>query len=58
MMGDIKDGGFENLHSLLIVKDGILVFEEYFRGNNQNNLHFVASVTKSVTSILVGIAIE
>ena len=58
MMGDIKDGGFENLHSLLIVKDGKLVFEEYFRGNNQNSTHFVASVTKSVTSILIGIAIK
>jgi CubicO group peptidase (beta-lactamase class C family) len=58
MMEDIQDGGFENLHSLLIVKDGRLVFEEYFRGHNQRNIDYVASVTKSVTSILVGIAID
>jgi CubicO group peptidase (beta-lactamase class C family) len=58
MMEDIQDGGFENLHSLLIVKDGRLVFEEYFRGHNPRNIDYVASVTKSVTSILVGIAID
>lgn len=58
MMQDIQDGGFDSLHSLLIVKDGRLVFEEYFQGYNQNRIHFVASVTKSVTSILIGIAID
>jgi CubicO group peptidase (beta-lactamase class C family) len=58
MMKDIQDGGFDNLHSLLIVKDGRLVFEEYFRGQNQSSIHFVASVTKSVTSILIGMAID
>lgn len=58
MMEDIQDGGFENLHSLLIVKDGRLVFEEYFRGHNQRNIDYIASVTKSVTSILIGIAID
>jgi CubicO group peptidase (beta-lactamase class C family) len=58
MMEDIQDGGFDNLHSLLIVKDGRLVFEEYFRGHNQRNIDYIASVTKSVTSILVGIAIN
>jgi CubicO group peptidase (beta-lactamase class C family) len=58
MLEDIHDGGYENLHSLLIVKDGRLVFEEYFRGHNQTSLDDVASVTKSVTSIMVGIAIK
>lgn len=58
MMGDIQDGGFDNLHSLVIVKDGRLVFETYFRGHNESSIDFVASVTKSVTSILVGIAIK
>jgi hypothetical protein len=28
MMDDIQDGGFDSLHSLLIVKDGSLVFTE------------------------------
>jgi CubicO group peptidase (beta-lactamase class C family) len=35
-----------------------LVFEEYFRGHNQSSIDDVASVTKSITSIAIGIAIE
>jgi len=56
-----------DVQGILIVKDGKLVFEEYFSGTNRSNryieydrniLHFQASVTKSVTSALVGIAID
>jgi CubicO group peptidase (beta-lactamase class C family) len=49
---------YENIHGILIVKDGRLVFEEYFYGYRLDSRHNVASVTKSVTSLLVGIAIE
>jgi CubicO group peptidase (beta-lactamase class C family) len=58
MVRDIEDGGYESLHSVLIVKDGQLVFEAYFQGYQQNWAQEVASVTKSVTSILIGIAID
>ena len=70
----IYDGDFDHIHSLLIVKDGKLVFEEYFRGytfdysgdNFQGEYteydlktpHNLASVTKAYTSALVGIAID
>ncbi len=60
-----------NIHSILIVKDNNLVFEEYFSGKDQDwgndlgvvefdkdTLHDLRSVTKSVTSALVGIAIS
>ena len=46
------------LHSFLIVRDGMLVVEEYFDGWRANELHMQQSVTKSFTSALVGIAIE
>jgi CubicO group peptidase (beta-lactamase class C family) len=49
---------YENIHGILIVKDGRLVFEEYFYGYRLDSRHNVASVTKSVASLLVGIAIE
>ena len=59
-----------NIHSVLIVKDDKLVFEEYFSGKdyswgedlgmvnfNSDTLHDMRSVTKSIASALVGIAI-
>jgi len=49
---------FPNLHSLLIVKNGYLVLEEYFAGWNAERLHTLQSVSKSYTSALIGIAIE
>jgi len=58
------------IHGLLIVKDGKLVFEEYwpgidmtgisleplYREFDRDTLHYAASVSKSFTSALVGIA--
>jgi CubicO group peptidase (beta-lactamase class C family) len=46
------------MHSLLIVKDGVLVFEEYMNGCDPARLHRVQSVTKSFTSTVVGLAIQ
>jgi CubicO group peptidase (beta-lactamase class C family) len=42
----------------LIVKGGRLVFEEYFYHYYRGNRHNLASATKSITSLLVGLAIE
>jgi CubicO group peptidase (beta-lactamase class C family) len=58
LMADIFDGEYKDIHSIVVVKNGNLVFEEYFSGNHRNNLHVMASATKSVTSILVGIALD
>jgi Tol biopolymer transport system component/CubicO group peptidase (beta-lactamase class C family) len=44
------------LHSLLIIKNGRLVYEQYFAGYDQARLNELESVTKSFTSALVGIA--
>ena len=58
MMQEILGGNDRNLHSILIVKNGKLVFEEYFYEYDRERLHYLASVSKSITSILVGIAME
>lgn len=47
-----------DLDSLLIVRNGYLVSEIYVYPYSAGQVHFVASVTKSVMDVLVGIAIE
>lgn len=47
-----------NLHSLLIVRNGSLVTESYFHPYTKDQPQGIQSVTKSVISTLVGIAIQ
>jgi CubicO group peptidase (beta-lactamase class C family) len=47
-----------DLNSLLIVRNGYLVSELYLYPYSAKQVHFVASVTKSVMGALVGIAIQ
>ncbi|MDI9312679.1 MAG: serine hydrolase [Limnohabitans sp.] len=58
MMRKILDGTYPNVHSVLIIKDGKLVFEEYFYEYNKTKLHELRSATKSYISALAGIAID
>jgi CubicO group peptidase (beta-lactamase class C family) len=58
MIEKIAGGTYKNIHSILIMKDGKLVFEEYFYEHNKNKLHEMRSATKSYISALTGIAIE
>jgi CubicO group peptidase (beta-lactamase class C family) len=46
------------IHSLTIVRNGYVVLDAYFWPFEDGQLHDLASVTKSVTSTLVGIAIS
>jgi CubicO group peptidase (beta-lactamase class C family) len=48
----------ESLYGLLVIKNGYLVAEKYFHGKSVDQLSSRASVTKSITSALVGIALE
>jgi len=50
--------GIDRLKSLLVVKDGKLVMEHYLHGATSDDLFDVRSVTKSVVSTVVGIAID
>ena len=74
LINKIQDQVYQEIHSVVIVKDGKLVFEEYvpghdfgyrgenYHGNyinfNRDSRHNTHSATKSVTSALVGIAID
>jgi CubicO group peptidase (beta-lactamase class C family) len=47
-----------NIHSILIARHGTLVLEAYFHPFNRETPHNLYSCTKSVTSALMGIAID
>jgi len=62
-----QEGKFIKQHSVLIVKDGKLVVEEYFDGYNlysqwteynKDSKHSMMSVSKSIISALIGIEID
>jgi len=48
----------QSVAGLLVIKDGAVVYERYRLGNDQNSRWISYSVTKSVTSMLVGAAIQ
>lgn len=48
----------QNIYALLVAKNSIIVEESYFNGKSPTDLLNVQSVTKSVISLLIGIAIE
>jgi CubicO group peptidase (beta-lactamase class C family) len=45
-------------YSLLVIKNGYLVFEKYYSYGSREKYAVVHSVTKSVTSALIGIALD
>lgn len=74
MMDSLRAGAYREVHSVVILKDGRLVFEEYFPGHDfgytrpdflgawvafgRDTRHNTHSATKSVISALVGSAID
>jgi CubicO group peptidase (beta-lactamase class C family) len=47
-----------DLKGIVIVRSGRLASEHYFNGDSVDTLHDVRSATKSITSLLMGIAIQ
>jgi CubicO group peptidase (beta-lactamase class C family) len=54
----VKYNTYPKIHSILISKNGNLVYEQYFNGFKKDSLHDSRSSFKSITSLLVGIAID
>jgi len=57
MESAIRSGEFKKIGSVLIAKHGKLIYESYFDGD-ANTLRDTRSATKSITDVLVGIAID
>jgi len=53
-----KIGQMEGIYSLLLVRNGYLVVERYFREGHRTKPHNLKSAAKSVLSALIGIAID
>lgn len=49
---------YGNIAGVIVQRDNEIVFENYYNGYNQNDTIHVASVTKSIISALIGIAID
>ena len=54
----LKEENDHKVHSILVARNGVLVFEAYFKGHTRQNPHDLRSATKSITSLLTGIAID
>jgi len=53
----IKDE-YSNINGIVIVRNGSIAYENYYNGYGPDDTHHVASVTKSILSALIGIAID
>lgn len=57
-MKEVIGQEYGSIKSLLILKNNKLIVEEYFYGYSRNDLQQFRSCTKSVTSLLLGIALD
>jgi CubicO group peptidase (beta-lactamase class C family) len=53
---EIISNKYGRINSFLVIKNDALICEEYFYGYTKDDLHQIESSTKSITSLLVGIA--
>ncbi|MDF1695398.1 MAG: serine hydrolase [Saprospiraceae bacterium] len=54
----VLSGKYENITSILVAKNGRLLFEKYYNGHDINSKHNTRSVTKTMATFLTGIAID
>ncbi len=58
LIAAIDAGVYKKINSIIVLKDGKILIESYFNGENRNSLHDTRSVGKSFSSSLTGIAIN
>ncbi len=68
LLGKIENNHYKNIHNILIIRNGKLLLDEFYKNgltvvdsyvdNRDIQVHAMMSVTKSIVSILTGIAID
>lgn len=58
LKGEIEADVYKHITSVVVIRNGKILVEEYFNGSSRDSLHDVRSVGKSFTSSLMGIALE
>ena len=56
MFNDIFSHGTDELHSLMVLKDGKVIYENWSTGHSAEELHILWSATKTFTATAVGFA--
>ncbi len=56
LKGNIEEGVFKQISSIVVIKNGKLLIEEYFNGETRDSLHDPRSAGKSFSSTVTGIA--
>ena len=51
----IKKGSYGDIHSLLILRNDKIVFENYYSNYQRSDLHPIGGSTQSIVSALVGV---
>ncbi|HSA54317.1 MAG TPA: serine hydrolase [Gemmatimonadaceae bacterium] len=54
----LTSGGMPGLNALVVVRHGYVAVEAYANGSSAAHVHTMQSVTKSVTSLVTGIAVD
>jgi len=55
---DLIKNEYSNIAGIAIIKNESLIYEKYFDGYTKNDVLHIASVTKSIISVLIGIAVD
>jgi CubicO group peptidase (beta-lactamase class C family) len=54
----IRSGQLGDVDGLVVVRRGYVILEQYANGSSATHVHEMQSVTKSVTSLIMGIAVD
>src|SRR5579862_313867 len=58
LFADLQRDTLRDLKGVLVERHGRVLAEAYFNGDDSTTLHDIRSATKSITSTLVGIALD